>query len=743
MKITKIEVLDSWNRDDSAPWVPTEGNEFIGYIGPKSPEIADRLRKDCARILAGGGDPHGPNNKVGLVIGKVQSGKTSSFTGVAALAADSGYRVIVVIAGTTQLLVNQTAARLRKDLRLDGPASWERWKLFHVSDDGSGGESGAALDHLRDYLPVLGQHENGAPAIVVVMKNKAHLQRLTSVFVDFRKSTGEKFVKFPALIVDDEAHMFSPNVGKNGEASAIYSQMRSLIQVFHSRLMLQYTATPQANLLMEIVDELSPHFVRLLEPGNGYFGGAELFLSDDEMIHEIPDEQILKNPKIDDKTPRSLIESLANYLVTIAARSINGASSENLSMLVHSDVKTKIHDVYRSWINDYIAFIKNISRNDLEDGDFPSEIVTAHVNLGKTVGNLPSLEACVYKIIEILKTVTLRIETVNNKNQIGRVDFNDHPYHVINGGTMLGVGYTVEGLVTTHMVRSSGTGLADSIQQRGRFFGYLGERAKYVRIWLTKDLKQCFYEYAKHEQHLRTSLVPYDDSMGAYGHVPSLKEWKRSFWLNSSMQLTRKAARRIELEGFKFAQSGWTIQSYPSPKPAFQDAKDAVIALRNATHDFGGLASSSIWGGGQDAESTCHLVGRIKVSDLLGALAVFPFSADDVKRFTAIRIAVETFSERFSACEFRLVIMGRGQKRDLWRKRTIKDGYLDLFQGRSDGRGGYQGDARVNFPDSVTVQVHPIEILPASEDFQNKSYAIAVHFSPNLQRIANSILVEV
>ena len=743
MKITKIEVLDYTPPADNSSWLPTEGVEFTGYISQKSQDMASRLRADCGRILAGGGDPRSKNNRVGLVIGKVQSGKTSSFTGVSALAADSGYKLVVVIAGTTQLLVNQTASRLRKDLRLDGPANWERWKLFHVSSDGAGGQADAALQHLREYLSVLERNNNTAPAIIVVMKNKVHLERLTNLFVNFRKSTGDDLVNFPALIIDDEAHMFSPNVGENGTVSAIYAQMRALNQAFRSRLMLQYTATPQANLLMEIVDELSPHFVRLLEPGDGYFGGAELFLSNEELIHQIPDEEILKNPKVEDITPRSLIDSLATYLISVAARSIKGDSSENLSMLVHSDVKTKVHDVYRSWITDYVTFVKGISINDVSEGLIPNELISAHVDLSKTVVGIPSLQACVNKLLDLLKTVTVRIETVNNKNQIGRVDFNDHPYHIINGGTMLGVGYTVEGLVTTHMIRSSGTGLADSIQQRGRFFGYLGERARYVRIWLTKDLKNCFYEYAKHEQHLRNSLVAYDDSIGTYGKVPSLKDWKRSFWLDSSMQLTRKAARKIELEGFKFAQSGWTTQSYPIPKPAYNEAINAVEILVNASSHFGGLVPSSMWGGGQDADSTCHLVGKITVSDLLRSLATFPFSADDVKKFSAIQIAIDTFAERFANCDFRVVVMGRGREEKSWRKRTIKDGSLDLFQGRSDGRGGYQGDAKVNFPDSVTVQVHPIEIIPSSESFQNRSYAIAVHFPASLQKVANSILVEV
>ena len=52
----------------------------------------------------------------GLVVGYVQSGKTANFTGVIARAIDAGYRLIIVLAGTTNLLRSQTQRRLDKQL---------------------------------------------------------------------------------------------------------------------------------------------------------------------------------------------------------------------------------------------------------------------------------------------------------------------------------------------------------------------------------------------------------------------------------------------------------------------------------------------------------------------------------------------------------------------------------------------------------------------------------------------------
>ncbi len=52
----------------------------------------------------------------GLVVGYVQSGKTANFTGVTAKAIDAGYRLVIVLGGTLNLLRGQTQRRLDMEL---------------------------------------------------------------------------------------------------------------------------------------------------------------------------------------------------------------------------------------------------------------------------------------------------------------------------------------------------------------------------------------------------------------------------------------------------------------------------------------------------------------------------------------------------------------------------------------------------------------------------------------------------
>ena len=52
--------------------------------------------------------------KHGIVIGKVQSGKTSNFIALTALAFDNKYNIAVILGGNKNNLLNQNANRIKK-----------------------------------------------------------------------------------------------------------------------------------------------------------------------------------------------------------------------------------------------------------------------------------------------------------------------------------------------------------------------------------------------------------------------------------------------------------------------------------------------------------------------------------------------------------------------------------------------------------------------------------------------------
>ena len=70
------------------------------------------------------------SQETGLVVGYVQSGKTLSFTTVAALACDNRFPLVIVLSGTKRNLYSQTVKRLRRDLDLEHPAG--RWVIIEA-----------------------------------------------------------------------------------------------------------------------------------------------------------------------------------------------------------------------------------------------------------------------------------------------------------------------------------------------------------------------------------------------------------------------------------------------------------------------------------------------------------------------------------------------------------------------------------------------------------------------------------
>jgi hypothetical protein len=114
-----------------------------------------------------------------------------------------------------------------------------------------------------------------------------------------------------ALIIDDEADQAGlNNQVRRNRRSPTYRQLLSLRDALPHHSYLQYTATPQAPLLINVIDVLSPRFAKVLTPGDGYVGGRELFLDRASQVREIPTTDIgsAENPLV--APPETLLEAM-------------------------------------------------------------------------------------------------------------------------------------------------------------------------------------------------------------------------------------------------------------------------------------------------------------------------------------------------------------------------------------------------------------------------------------------------
>lgn len=69
-------------------------------------------------------------NKPGMLLGKIQSGKTRTFLGIMGLAYDNGYDVVIILTKGTKALVKQTIARLNQEF--DGMIVRDKMRVYDI-----------------------------------------------------------------------------------------------------------------------------------------------------------------------------------------------------------------------------------------------------------------------------------------------------------------------------------------------------------------------------------------------------------------------------------------------------------------------------------------------------------------------------------------------------------------------------------------------------------------------------------
>ena len=322
--MTEIVIANTGNKHNILQEV-VSGEAFEAFLQSKKATPTRRglsdigaynLRSSSADIL-NHCNPHDASSNLEtthLVVGYVQSGKTMSFTGVLAMAKDNGYRVAVILTGVTTNLLMQTSDRLEGDLDLNEEQDWFRFINSPSSDD--------ALTLVKAL------RLSDKPMIIIpILKHAKYINDLAELFAsDSVKSTiGNETV----LIIDDEADQASLNSYgyKNSKItdpdevakeSAIYKSIHNLRAQLPGNSYIQYTATPQANILITTADILSPKSHTLLTPGEDYVGGKKFFGQENDgslfnggLIKEIPENEVYhKKHNVLKQMPASLKEAI-------------------------------------------------------------------------------------------------------------------------------------------------------------------------------------------------------------------------------------------------------------------------------------------------------------------------------------------------------------------------------------------------------------------------------------------------
>lgn len=256
--LTEERKKEMWNPDPSLDTSFKNRYYKVLCSSGRSDEVIQETFRCAEEILGQLGDPksHWDSPIKGMVVGSVQSGKTTNFNAVINMALDAGYKLIIVFSGLMNDLRQQTQLRVNNDVIGYGmdPETKKSGKkgvgLICRKD-----EINSITSYLNDFNRSMRDSAvNPEKPNILVCKKNTHVLKNLLVWLNESLKEGEKQHNLPLLILDDEADNASlNNMGAKGSemASIINGHLRALLKMSRRTSYVGYTATPFANVLQD------------------------------------------------------------------------------------------------------------------------------------------------------------------------------------------------------------------------------------------------------------------------------------------------------------------------------------------------------------------------------------------------------------------------------------------------------------------------------------------------------------
>ena len=671
-----------------------------------------------------------------LVVGYVQSGKTMSFTGLTALALDNGYRVVIYLAGTKNNLLDQTSKRLKKDL-IGNRAKNNNYYKIHPN---------ATTNEVEDIVGHLESSDN--PIILIpILKHSKHIDKLIQVVnsAEYKSVMKDETV----LIIDDEADQASlNNFGRKNskeerekeeeERSSTYDAILRLRAALPGNTYIQYTATPQANILISMQDLLSPKSHTLLTPGEGYIGGKLFFgkgpnhdLFKGGLIIQIPETEVFhkkRNPL--ERMPKSLQDALMFHILAVAIV-VKWQDSEDityLSMMVHPDNEKVWNKTFKGWIDSAlkqwrIALNKPDGYDDKVDLLERFESIFSKAVEFYSPDNRPTFEQIKPYIAEVIRDKKVYLVNTDKDAQT-EIEWDNYKMHILVGAEMLNRGFTVEKLATTYMPRyATGATNADTIQQRCRFFGYKQDYIRSCRVFLPAQTIENYHAYVNHEEELRLLLSKCD----------TLADVERSILLSPSLRPTRSNVLPVWVVTDKM-QGMFALQAFASRSTIEHNDNIVDTFLKKHANDFTVRPDTT--------KDRTHRYMKLSVDEAIEFLSDFNFKnwPDAQRKANTIRYlrylsAEENNNPIKYVWFYQMAFDSAPRHRSFDKEKCRLAANTDLFAGPSSVKDStnYPGDRKIyGSEDTITIQLHHIEFDGAALDFPRTAYTLAMYYPKDL-----------
>ena len=483
----------------------------------------------------------------GLIIGDVQSGKTSNYTGLICKGVDAGYKVVVLLTGTIEKLRQQTQQRIdegfvgadseammkmREDGKIIGVGKYDSsirpMVLTSTTDDFKAQNANNLGFDLKNI--------NG-PVIFVLKKNSTILKRLNKWLKTFNQN-GEHPIDHSILVVDDEADNASINTKSDEFPTAINAQIRELLKMFTKSSYVGFTATPFANIFIDpdnfnemVAEDLFPKdYIYSLNAPSNYIGARDIFDDNGQAAHmlvEINDNEnnfqsiaaILplghKSSSIVSHLPYDLKTSIASFLLANTIEDLRGMQRNHRSMLVNVSRFTAIQDQVSDLINEYLKDLQIACKLYCR---MPSEIALKNEYILMIKNTFDKIYSNVEFDWETVQKelhnscAGIIVQTINQKNgkNFSYENYKNGLRLIAVGGMSLSRGLTLEGLVISYFYRNSE--MYDTLMQMGRWFGYRKGYDDLCKIWMSEKSISWYRHISQATDELREEIKRYEDT---------------------------------------------------------------------------------------------------------------------------------------------------------------------------------------------------------------------------------------
>jgi hypothetical protein len=490
-----------------------------------SKDTFECAEKTVARLL----ETATTSEQPGMLLGKVQSGKTRTFISILALAFDNGYEVAVVLSKNSRPLIEQTRKRLCSEFdQFLAENDMNIYDIMHCPDSFNAFELGSKL-------------------IFVAKKEKNNISRLTKLFTEKCPPLAGKRV----LIIDDEADNASIGYSRKSdvvEANTISRQISDFRSHLLQSSFLQVTATPYSLYLqpteIEVANVLAfkptrPAFTELVPVPPEYVGGDTYFgetaRSEEDtlqsLIHHTVDfaefnrlkKRDGRSYKADEILTSDLLKGFRHAIVTFIVggciQRINGVAAGKkarklcYSFLIHSEAGTSAHSWQEELTGELVQ--KLIVAAKENDPVFDELISKSHADLARSLvlDGLPVPDlATVIATVRIAIQNDITISKVNSEDDVekllddsGQLKLRS-PLCIFIGGQVLDRGVTLANLIGFYYGRRPNKFQQDTVLQHSRMYGYRRPDLAVTRFYTSAGIRHAMGQMEEFDASLRAAI---------------------------------------------------------------------------------------------------------------------------------------------------------------------------------------------------------------------------------------------